>query len=188
MLTMITVVRWNCAQRLSASQRWASGPPPQPVFDPAVLNAFRHHRGGHQQMLADLGPALLCSTPFGITEVGIRKTSPNHLTPNVLNAFRHHRGGHQDGDGNPSTTIECSTPFGITEVGIPMPGRSGRRGRMCSTPFGITEVGIAVTAIDSLDPSWCSTPFGITEVGMWGHRFDRSSTLGAQRLSASQRW
>jgi len=37
-----------------------------------------------------------CSTPFGITEVGIqaRDVTPRNRSA-VLNAFRHHRGGHQ---------------------------------------------------------------------------------------------
>ncbi len=36
-----------CAQRLSASQRWAPTRSRSPPLRPGVLNAFRHHRGGH---------------------------------------------------------------------------------------------------------------------------------------------
>ena len=61
----------GCAQRLSASQRGACRPAGVlPVERRRVLNAFRHHRGGHAALFA--------------ADVSLR----------VLNAFRHHRGGH----------------------------------------------------------------------------------------------
>ena len=135
----------DCAQRLSASQRWASAGASSSVKPKRVLNAFRHHRGGHPgpaaAVLADTygaqrlsasqrwacpgkdptGSTLhLCSTPFGITEVGIL----GHVVQargvgRVLNAFRHHRGGHVDlSEGVGRDDTACSTPFGITEVGI----------------------------------------------------------------------
>jgi len=76
--------RWACvsrspgnrgdsrAQRLSASQRWAYlGAQPVPR-DVTVLNAFRHHRGGHTH-----------------------NRSSHESDLYVLNAFRHHRGGHK---------------------------------------------------------------------------------------------
>ncbi len=59
-----------------------------------------------------------CSTPFGITEVGIpgrRLVSP---LGHVLNAFRHHRGGHHVKMTFFGLVALCSTPFGITEVGM----------------------------------------------------------------------
>ncbi len=59
------------AQRLSASQRWA-------YSITVTMNANN-----------------MCSTPFGITEVGIRRGSRQEPLRNVLNAFRHHRGGHR---------------------------------------------------------------------------------------------
>jgi len=36
----------------------------------------------------------MCSTPFGITEVGISQPAAGFQVESVLNAFRHHRGGH----------------------------------------------------------------------------------------------
>ena len=61
-----------------------------------VLNAFRHHRGGHWRV-ASLG---ICMAV-------------------VLNAFRHHRGGHvTPSPPEPYSMAVCSTPFGITEGGI----------------------------------------------------------------------
>ena len=60
----------TCAQRLSASQRSALGPAGGSFAWPAVLNAFRHHRGRHTVTNAGFPTAMTCSTPFGITEVG----------------------------------------------------------------------------------------------------------------------
>ena len=43
--------RSGCAQRLSASQRWACRPDARSCCArTAVLNAFRHHRGGHSPL------------------------------------------------------------------------------------------------------------------------------------------
>ena len=133
----------------------------------------------------------LCSTPFGITEVGT--------------------GSHR---GPPMESEACSTPFGITEVGTSAWQRERRYKRMgaqrlsasqrsahfspfeelrvfrvlnafrhhrgrhnaipppaigfrvgCSTPFGITEVGTGRIGLDRIENIGCSTPFGITEVG-----------------------
>jgi len=201
------------AQRLSASQRWAF-PAVASVnsLDP-VLNAFRHHRGGH-------------TTPDNIAS-GVRE---------VLNAFRHHRGGHTRSWLGCHLGQLCSTPFGITEVGMNFRPRipwarqgaqrlsasqrwasaflrdsvdySDRAQRLsasqrwaladtatsccddseCSTPFGITEVGIAATAAPGTAARGCSTPFGITEVGIRTARASVEIDFGAQRLSASQRW
>ena len=62
----------RCAQRLSASLRWARD-----------VTA-----GGNQRHV-------VCSTPFGITEVGtIEDRRSTCDDDSVLNAFRHHRGGH----------------------------------------------------------------------------------------------
>ena len=88
-----------------------------------VLNAFRHHRGGHDAAAERrLVAQVQCSTPFGITEVGIPSQPPDSCI---------------------DSSAVCSTPFGITEVGMPagVDAATGRDSR-CSTPFGITEVGI----------------------------------------------
>ena len=84
----------RCAQRLSASQRWAAGRVARvrPPYD--VLNAFRHQEVGIRP-----GPSVAasteCSTPFGITEVGMLASwSTGDYARHVLNAFRHHRGRH----------------------------------------------------------------------------------------------
>jgi len=84
------------AQRLSASQRWASSnPDPEIAHGTGVLNAFRHHRGGHRLGFGGLIRVSRCSTPFGITEVGIGAQPAVDQQNTVLNAFRHHRGGHR---------------------------------------------------------------------------------------------
>ena len=181
------------AQRLSASQRSAHGGRPD-RHRPAsrVLNAFRHHRGGHElhRRIDHLGRA------------------------HVLNAFRHHRGRHRHRTGCAiARRIRCSTPFGITEVGMTRGGgqaaaaasaqrlsasqrsalstsrRMRSRTAACSTPFGITEVGIpSYDAAARRSRRWCSTPFGITEVGTRSLSSpSRMPVACAQRLSASQR-
>ena len=154
-----------------------------------------------------------CSTPFGITELGIRRSR-----------FAGTR------------SARCSTPFGITEVGMRCYGvmvpadqsaqrlsasqrwasdaaghcagassysaqrlsasqrwaYHGTRQTLtkteCSTPFGITEVGITAWSASPGPNFGCSTPFGITEVGMMPTGLNPTGPASAQRLSASQRW
>jgi len=117
-----TMTSLSGAQRLSASQRWASPRPFPEATGRRVLNAFRHHRGGHS-----------------------RRPGLRLVVGDVLNAFRHHRGGHPHRScgrlSNPRAqrlsasqrwaycggqwrllNCGCSTPFGITEVSIRMGG------------------------------------------------------------------
>ena len=161
------IVLLKCAQRLSASQRGACRRrPPMPPLDKMcstpfgiteggihksrsslaerrhVLNAFRHHRGGHVLVFEDRVISRVCSTPFGITEGGIRPACPSPRPARVLNAFRHHRGGHRHGGQHREHHVGCSTPFGITEGGIPVAGGAVDQLKECSTPFGITEGGM----------------------------------------------
>ena len=109
-----------------------------------VLNAFRHHRGGH-----DLVSILCrqaehwCSTPFGITEVGMRMP-PSRFRP-IWRAQRlsaSQRWAFKQKDGKERRYAKCSTPFGITEVGMNWFGVDQEGRDLCSTPFGITEVGM----------------------------------------------
>jgi len=155
------------AQRLSASQRWAC------LISEATWQAEKE-----------------CSTPFGITEVGIvrhRVGSHKRIRAQRLSASQ--RWAFELAQA-PRSWRECSTPFGITEVGISTSTAWSAAARMCSTPFGITEVGIRRPPGPSLprygcaqrlsaSQRWalispespetcleCSTPFGITEVGI----------------------
>jgi len=84
----------SCAQRLSASQRWADWGCDILYARRGVLNAFRHHRGGRLRNISAARGTGECSTPFGITEVGGRQQVGKLLRRQVR-----------------------STPFGITEVG-----------------------------------------------------------------------
>ena len=183
------------AQRLSASPNWACVGLVSLRDARLVLNAFRHHRRGMPR--SDRGRAQSeswCSTPFGITEVGIGCVRDELFgrTVDVLNAFRHHRRGHHDAPGRAHPALRvCSTPFGITEVGIRCGARSlcclsrvlnafrhhrSRHGDsactssgdalVCSTPFGITEMVDTPRTDAARSSPVCSTPFGITEVGM----------------------
>ena len=153
----------------------------------------------------------MCSTPFGITEVGTLKTS--RLFSGCAGAQRLSASQRSAPEAEPETTLPfaCSTPFGITEVGTSTHSRrptpSGRCStpfgitevgtprcignlpalRMCSTPFGITEVGTSRSMWRRTSHTWCSTPFGITEVGTRGEVSRNAPVNCAQRLSASQR-
>ena len=144
----------------------------------AVLNAFRHHRGGHAGLPRTHPRGQECSTPFGITEVGIcvfHLKYPAIL--DVLNAFRHHRGGHssrsdhRERDHSPT----CSTPFGITEVGIVLLVVM-RMDAYCAQRLSASQRWALSAALcrASFLPA-CSTPFGITEVGIF---YDRRELSG----------
>ena len=202
----------RCAQRLSASQRWAriAGSAIRLAIDVCstpfgitevgttarsrccsrhadVLNAFRHHRGGHAAGPSSPDGVSRCSTPFGITEVG---TSPSRRSgrarlavlnafrhhrgghgrtcswtadrQRVLNAFRHHRGGHAPAVASASPML-CSTPFGITEVGTTRP-RCRPRHRCVLNAFRHHRGGHSSVGSGQRSRCVCSTPFGITEV------------------------
>ena len=161
------------AQRLSASQRWAysagrrraqirvqvlnafrhhrgghASLPRATGMRRRVLNAFRHHRGGHRASARSTTAIVIeCSTPFGITEVGIaRAGSSTCAVHRVLNAFRHHRGGHRI-----ARAVDASRPAGAQRLSASQRWACRHRSAAdqaihgCSTPFGITEVGIAST-------------------------------------------
>ena len=132
-----------------------------------VLNAFRHHRGRHATIQCKTETGIVCSTPFGITEVGTKA--------DVMSVNDEEAG------------IVCSTPFGITEVGTLVHRHAEDRPGVCSTPFGITEVGTTDILVLTDGAVRCSTPFGITEVGTIMTDRVTVGSPGAQRLSASQR-
>ena len=155
------------AQRLSASQRWACPRSNATTCSQSACSTpFGITEVGIHRIVERLSAKRQCSTPFGITEVGIIATAGSRSCNRcVLNAFRHHRGGHYARACRCAAAARCSTPFGITEVGMRRRCRVHRAIAVCSTPFGITEVGIA-----------------------WDHGHGLGHGLGAQRLSASQRW
>ena len=135
----------SSAQRLSASQRGASRHDQLCAKrSHRVLNAFRHHRGGHvtigvgicgfgigaQRLSASQrGAWTAWRAASGIGDASAQRLSASQRgasraagagpqpTTKVLNAFRHHRGGDLLEAWLPSTS-RCSTPFGITEGGI----------------------------------------------------------------------
>ena len=131
-----------------------------------VLNAFRHHRGRHRRANLRRHRSRMCSTPFGITEVGTRRLrAKTSGCPRAQRLSASQRSAHGTGrtaskarrcaqrlsasqrsalpDDLPGFTFpgECSTPFGITEVGTLAMNEAGYSAEECSTPFGITEVG-----------------------------------------------
>ena len=154
---------------------------------PRVLNAFRHHRGGHIDDRGHARQLRECSTPFGITRGACPVRPTRGGTGSVLNAFRHHRGGHLTNGGALSVSWPCSTPFGITEGGIWSPRISGTRAN-CAQRLSASQRGAYERVIYGCDrQNMCSTPFGITEGGMRATKDSRARSKCAQRLSASQR-
>ncbi len=180
--TVDAVPNATSAQRLSASQRSAPRPitaPPIPASNrcstpfgiteagttddsphaaPAVLNAFRHHRGRH---LSD-----------AIDRLDLR----------ALNAFRHHRAPsrHPITDQAHSSAQRLSaSQRSAREVGDRREPQSS-----CAQRLSASQRSAHRGKRPLLSMSWCSTPFGITEVGTPLPGPTRSS---AQRLSASQR-
>ena len=156
-----------------------------------VLNAFRHQRGGHKAFKLAPAGAKMCSTPFGIREVGTRRNAAHaHLDADVLNAFRHQRGGHVDNVFFQIQGVLCSTPFGIREVGTGLCGRrttdryrvlNAFRHQRGGHPTIRAKASTNAASAQRLSASerWaperldhdlapgdrCSTPFGIREVG-----------------------
>ncbi len=98
--------------------------------DPAVLNAFRHHREEH---LAEAKGVLL---------------NPLH----VLNAFRHHREEHgrllsPHPQGHPGAQRLSASPGGALVC-----TKSPYRSTLCSTPFGITGRSTHALAAEPAQP------------------------------------
>ena len=171
-----TRTRRSSAQRLSASRRSAPPRASGSCSGSNLLNAFRHHGGRHEPVIRLVRGYELCSTPFGITEVGTRVGPLHARVHELLNAFRHHGGRHLLDAYFPSVVSNCSTPFGITEVGTfaplvpfrcnllllnafrhhggrhPTPWSCFYVNHCCSTPFGITEVGTRAVAFGPRPP------------------------------------
>ena len=188
-----TAIAPVCAQRLSASQRWACSQR-RPLHRPRSMSAQR--LSASQRWACSTGRSLAaatrqCSTPFGITEVGIVSHADcRRAVVGVLNAFRHHRGGHstsrplRTSPGDGAQRLSASQRWACAETASACDRRS-----WCSTPFGITEVGIAmhrrIVAVDDR----VLNAFRHHRGGHARHsRVDSASRSSAQRLSASQRW
>ena len=180
-----------------------------------VLNAFRHHRGGHpcrrrlvlmrelcaQRLSASpkwaLGvlagmplPLITCSTPFGITELGTRKLAfeivARRQSAQRLSASL--RWALVQACSQRSSGRRCSTPFGITEVVTPSRPANETSAVACSTPFGITEVGTHDLVVGTDAASSVLNAFRHHRIG---HTLPTLAVIvleGAQRLSASPKW
>ena len=207
-----------------------------------VLNAFRHHRGRHlrhrchgsaprigAQRLsasqrwacarashADSGPHDVCSTPFGITEVGTlaarrecvtRMAGAQRLSASQRSALRHANGdcpARRRGAQRLSASQRSARGL-VTSARWPFHGaqrlsasqRSARRPARqfrsyeirCSTPFGITEVGIAARPSRSAGSPSSAQRLSASQRSALTFRGCRICIRAcAQRLSASQRW
>ena len=171
----------------------------------SVLNAFRHHRGRHGAERGREFGNLLCSTPFGITEVGTSRSGSQgfpgdgaqrlsasqrsaraHLGPHVsafpvLNAFRHHRGRHRRpsvGQAGWPSAQRLSASQRSAHAGWPSsssPTASAQR-------LSASQRSAPLLAEESRRARECSTPFGITEVGTQSN--GRSDLRGRDVLNA----
>ena len=157
-----------------------------------MLNAFRHHRGGHTVDHRARPPRRTrCSTPFGITKGGHSgrcDRSPHSGSPPVLNAFRHHRGGHAERIPRSQAGIRVLNAFRHHRGGhLPLGLNSKGHGKVLNA-FRHHRGGHWHGRRMDRDSTVCSTPFGITEgVHVSTHGPSPTATAGAQRLSASQR-
>ena len=154
------------AQRLSASQRWALKMDPQAKAAWVCSTPFGITEVGMLAGLFNSSAPRLCSTPFGITEVGIprRPARPAGRRP-VLNAFRHHRGGHLSSCQRRSEADRVLNAFRHHRG-----GHSTWRTHSSETPK-------------------CAQRLSASQRWAWGGWTTIwSGTAGAQRLSASQRW
>ena len=154
----------------------------------AVLNAFRHHRGGHDRFRTWSGEPRECSTPFGITEVGIAGLAGLDPGVEVLNAFRHHRGGHGRTRTSGSRLRWVLNAFRHHRGGHRMKPFTGDRLYAVLNAFRHHRGGHSGAVLSAKSLMKCSTPFGITEVGIDIALILRPRRTRAQRLSASQRW
>ena len=173
------------AQRLSASQRGASEEDFCKAHRSTVLNAFRHHRGGHQALSSPGCGSGACAQRLSASQRG---ASPDHHDAFVRLPSAQRLSASQRGASTADLVHGlpgCSTPFGITEVGIVW-SRAARPDRPCAQRLSASQRGASRPAsVRAAGPCMCSTPFGITEVGIISRRSIHATS--AQRLSASQR-
>ena len=153
----------RCAQRLTASRRRSRAETPARPPASAVLNALRHHGGGHKEMFS------------------------RRRTYTVLNALRHHGGGHDLEAGEHQRYPVCSTPYGITAEVTHVNDHQFTCFEMCSTPYGITAEVTTPRAHRWSCIGPCSTPYGITAEVTGGPWKVVVYPGGAQRLTASRR-
>src|SRR5271157_969836 len=109
-----------------------------------------------------------CSTPFGITEVGIGtvSSSTTALTGSAQRLSASQRWAWDSLKVDVGHVNECSTPFGITEVGIVLHADRHPEFRHVLNAFRHHRGGHEPGQVDQLFRVQCSTPFGITEVGI----------------------
>ena len=192
---------------IKGSARSVGGPP----VGGSVLNAFRHHRiGTTLAICASRQDAAVCSTPFGITEVGTldrqpartrvigaqrlsasqrsahRHGSRRRRAPAVLNAFRHHRGRHLSVAATVSVGAWCAQRLSASQRSARSTAARRRSAAVCSTPFGIKEVGTRRRSSMRADGA-SAQRLSASKDGHRPGRRDRRRRAGAQRLSASKR-
>ena len=169
-----------------------------------VLNAFRHHRGGHRRRGPRVPRHLVGAQRLSASQRGACGCdTPNHGSLSVLNAFRHHRGGHSI----PVTgtcALEGAQRLSASQRGAWFAAPAGDVRARCLNAFrhhrgghtGPSAGRQVVRRAQRLSASQrgalrsiaahparrqCSTPFGITEGGMLN---DPRSQAGIRVLNA----
>ncbi len=176
-----------------------------------VLNAFRHQRSTHFQLVTSPHHIDKCSTPFGINEVRTRGRACNAGDGRVLNAFRHQRSTHRrffndckrpvpvlNAFRHQRSThsefaviiaivrcaqrLSASTKYAlVSSTGVRWSSACAQR-LSASTKYAREQQRGAVVG------SPCSTPFGINEVRTSPASLRNDAELRAQRLSASTKY
>ena len=108
-----------------------------------VLNAFRHHRGGHVLVFEDRVISRVCSTPFGITEGGHSASVPFAAScPRAQRLSASQRGASPWLDSIANTTWGAQRLSASQRGASRLPVVPADQLKECSTPFGITEGGM----------------------------------------------
>ena len=166
-----------------------------------VLNAFRHHRGRHPFPIFSASFRSQCSTPFGITEVGIfiahRSYRPFSMCAQRLSASQRSACAPEQNDAPEflaqrlSASQRSAYPDESQDAPAMQQVLNAFRHHRGRHPAHITRVSLQrLTVLNAfrhhrgghptgfrrtVDRGRCSTPFGITEVGMIRQRLAKKA-------------
>ncbi len=130
--------------------------------DAGVLNAFRRHRLGHALRPATDVRCVVCSTPFGVTDL---------VTRRQRRALE--------------TGLECSTPFGVTDLVTAITRAARSRPATSAQRLSASQTWSPAAWPRAARVVECSTPFGVTDL-VTGQSRPRS-VLAAEVLNAFRR-
>ncbi len=203
--------RWDCAQRLSASQTWS-----RPVRGAADRRQWCSTPFGVTDLVTSSssskpGSSQVCSTPFGVTDLVTGHLSPEQALLNSAQRLSASQTWSRDlGRRRPAPA--CAQRLSASQTWSHEARRTPRhhgtvlnafrRHRLghatacalprdpgkCSTPFGVTDLVTAGRRAVPAAHGRCSTPFGVTDLVTCGSASGVADSPSAQRLSASQTW